>query len=332
MFREKESAERDDMLPFPKKQREVLKWAFFLSLFLLPVLIKDQFYLDTLILIFLWAALGGAWNIVGGYAGQLSIGHGVFFGIGAYTTSLLFINLEVNPWLGTLIGASGSALLALLIGMISIRLKGPFFALATMAIVEVAHLSVLNWRSLTEGAEGLSIPFKPGIQYLMYSERWMYVYAALILMMVVYVTTVFIEKSTLGYHLVAIREDNDAAEAVGVPTLRAKLTAFCISAFLTSLGGSFYALYLNYIDPYNTFSVVFSVEIAMIAIIGGMGTSMGPILGSFLLIPLGQFLRAWMGGGQAGLYMMIYGTVLVVVVIFLPQGIVKAFKSKGIFR
>lgn len=316
------------MLRFIKTQGKFVKWVFFLCLFLLPLLIKDQFYLDTLILIFLWAALGGAWNIVGGYAGQLSIGHGVFFGIGAYTTSLLFTNLGINPWIGSLIGGSISTLVALLIGMISIRLKGPFFALATMAIVEVAHLCALNWRSVTEGAEGLSIPFKPGIQYLMFSDRWMYAYTALILMMIVYVTTVYIEKSTLGYHLVAIREDDDAAEAVGVPTLRTKLVAFCISAFLTSLGGSFYALYLNYIDPYNTFSVVFSVEIAMIAIIGGMGTSMGPILGAFLLIPLSQFLRAWMGGGQAGLYMMIYGTILVVVVLFLPQGIAKTFKAK----
>jgi branched-chain amino acid transport system permease protein len=304
------------------------KLFFFITLFLVPVFVRNQFILDTFILIFLWAALGGAWNIVGGYAGQLSLGHAVFYGIGAYTTSILFINAGISPWFGLILGGLISTFLALFIGAISIRLKGPFFALATIAIIEVAHISAINLRTLTKGAEGLSIPFRPGIQYLMFSERWMYVYAALILMMIVYVTTVCLERSRLGYHLVALREDSDAAESVGVPTLKAKLIAFCISAFLTSLCGSFYALYINYIDPYNTFSAGLSVEIALIAIIGGMGTPIGPILGSFLLTPLGQLLRAWMGGGQAGLYMLIYGSILIVVVIFLPHGIVKEFRQR----
>ncbi len=158
---------------------------FFAILFLIPLLIKNEFVLDTFILILLWAALGGAWNIVGGYAGQLSLGHSVFYGIGAYATSLLFINAGISPWYGMILGTVLSMILALFIGLISIRLKGPFFALATIAIIEVAHISAINLRGLTRGAEGLSIPFKPGIQYLMFSDRWKYAYAALILMMIV---------------------------------------------------------------------------------------------------------------------------------------------------
>ena len=314
-----------DAIKIPGK---LVKVIFFIILFLVPLIVKDQFYLDTFILIFLWAALGGAWNIVGGYAGQLSLGHSVFYGIGAYTTSILFIHAGMIPWWGMLVGALLSSFVALFIGLISIRLKGPFFALATIAIVEVAHILAINLRGITKGAEGLSIPFRAGIQYLMFANRWMYVYAALVLMMIVYGVTVCIEKSTLGYYLIALREDNDAAESVGVPTLKAKLIAFCISAFLTSLCGSFYALYINYIDPYNTFSPIFSVEIALIAIIGGMGTSVGPILGSFLLTPLGQVLRASMGGGQVGLYMVIYGGILIIVVLFLPHGLVKEFRKR----
>ncbi len=311
-----------------KKLIRILKILFFAILFLIPLFVGNEFIIDTLILMLLSAALGGAWNIVGGYAGQLSLGHSVFYGIGAYATSLLFINAGLNPWFGMLLGTLLSVIFALFIGLISIRLKGPFFALATIAIVEVAHISAINLRGLTRGAEGLSIPFRPGIQYLMFSDRWMYAYAALALMMIVYVTTVWLEKSKLGYYLIALREDTNAAEAVGVPTLKAKLLAFCISAFLTSLCGSFYAFYINYIDPYNTFSQGLSVEIALIAIIGGMGTAMGPILGSFLVTTLGQALRAWMGGGQAGLHMLIYGTILIVVVLFLPHGIVKEFGQR----
>jgi branched-chain amino acid transport system permease protein len=212
-------------------------------------------------------------------------------------------------------------LIAVGIGIPCFRLKSHFFALATIAIGEVLRYIASYWRELTQGGVGLLIPFKPGLANFMFRSKLPYAYIALILMLVMLFICYAIRNSRFGFHLISLREDQDAAESLGVKTSRAKLAALVISAFFTSISGTFYAQYLLFIDPATLFSLGFSVELALFAIIGGLGTVVGPILGAFLLTPLDVFLRAWLGGLSAGLNFIVYGLVLMVAVKYFPLGI-----------
>lgn len=289
---------------------------------LLPLSTSNNYYMDIIVQIFMWGAAASAWNIVGGYAGQLSLGHAAFFGIGAYTSSLLFIAFGLSPWIGMLAGGGLSALFALLVGYLSARLRGPFFALATIALAEVLQILAIYWRDLTGGGAGLLLPFKPGLVNFMFESKHTYAYVGLGFLLAVLVVTLAIERSRLGYYLVAIREEEDAARALGVRVLRMKLVAIVISAFFTSLVGSFYAQYILWLEPPYAFSLELSTQFALMAIIGGLGTWVGPLLGAVLIIPLAIFLRAWLGAAASGLYLVFYGMILVIVVLFMRQGIV----------
>ncbi len=290
--------------------------------------ITDKFYLHVLIMMCFYAAASLAWNIVGGFAGQLSLGHAAFFGIGAYTSSLLFVNNGISPWLGMLVGAALATVVAAIVGYPSFRLRGPFFTLVTIAFAEVARILAINAHDLTKGSIGLSVPFRPALQNFIFRETSTYAYVALAFMLIMVLVSLWIERSRLGYYLAALREDEDAAYALGINTARYKLVAVLISAFFTSLAGTFYAQYILYIEPFQVFSLDFSVLLAMMAIIGGLGTVWGPVAGAFLVTPLGEFLRARIGSELQGLHLVIYGTVLIVVVILLPGGIVPSLTAR----
>jgi branched-chain amino acid transport system permease protein len=293
-----------------------------------PFLLQNPFYLNIFILTIFYAALGSAWNIIGGYGGQLSIGHAAFFGIGAYTSTLLYVQLGLSPWYGMFLGALLSTGVAAIVGYPSFRLRGPFFALSTIAFGEVLHLVALNWRSLTKGAEGISIQFKPAMSNMLFVNKLSYVYLILGFLFFILGVVLKIERSRFGYYLLALREDEDAARVIGVNTTRVKLLALMISAFFTSLGGTFYAQYYLLIDPYILFSIEFSFQLALVSIIGGVGTALGPIIGSLLLTPLGEFLRATLGGKHQGIHWIIYAAILLLVVRFIPQGIIEGMKKK----
>lgn len=295
---------------------------FFVFILALPRLTDNDYLRDTAILILLWAAMAGAWNLCGGYAGALSLGHAAFFGIGAYTSTLLFIKLGVSPWLGMLVGAVLATLAGLIIGYLSTRLRGPYFALASLAFAEVVLLAVSRWYDFTRGGEGLPVPFRPGWQNMMFYGKETWIYLVLILVVIVWAVSVYIENSKLGYQLAGVRENEDAAQALGINTHLVKVTAIGLSTFLTALGGTFYAQYVGFVDPYYVLSLDLSVKFALIAIIGGMATALGPLLGSVLLTSLEMYLRATLGAAQSGLYMVIYGFLLIAVVLFIPQGIV----------
>jgi len=226
-----------------------------------------------------------------------------------------------------LAGAVLSVLVAIGIGIPCFRLKSHFFALATIAIGEVLRYLASYWRGLTQGGVGLLIPFKPGIENFMFKSKLPYAYIALALMLVMLFICYGIRKSRFGFHLISLREDQDAAESLGVKTSRSKLIALIISAFFTSITGTFYAQYILFIDPSTLFSLGFSVELALFSIIGGLGTVTGPILGAFMLTPLDVFLRAWLGGVSAGLNFIVYGLVLMVAVMYFPMGIFGWVKS-----
>ncbi len=290
---------------------------------LTPILVRDAYFLDSLVLILLWGALSAAWNVAGGYAGQVSIGHASFFGIGAYSAALTVTRFGGGPWFGMLVGIVISIGAGFIIGFLSNRLKGPYFALSTIAFSQVLLIGVSRWRGFTSGAEGIPVPFRPGFATLGLGHvGW--VYMALAVALVCYAVEVYLERSRVGYQLAGVREDEDAAEALGIPTRRLKVGAVTLSAALTSVCGSLWAQYVGFVDPTYVFSVDLSVRFALNTIIGGMGTALGPFLGSILITSLETYLRATFAGvkaGFTGIYLIIYGTALILVVRFVPDGL-----------
>jgi len=269
---------------------------------------------------FLWASLAAAWNISGGYAGQFSLGHAAYVGIGAYTVALLYINYEISPWIGMAVGALLAALLALFIGSITFKVRGPFYTLITIAVAELLYISAVQLKWLTHGSEGITIPFKPGWINLTFRDRATYVVLALVLTAIIYLITATLERRRIGYYLVAMRENEDAARALGVPVKKVKLLATVLSAFLTAVGGAIYAMYMLFIEPDSVLSFTFSIQPALMSIIGGLGTSLGPLLGSFLLSPLDMFLREYFNQIN-GLNLLIYGFLLIFFVLFWSEGL-----------
>jgi branched-chain amino acid transport system permease protein len=313
---------------FFKTPQGIILLLSFVILLIFPHVVQNPFVLHLLIMMLFYASLGAAWNIIGGFAGQLSLGHAAFFGLGAYTCVLLHHYTGLSPWVGMLLGVLVASLFAAAIGYPCFRLRGPFFTLATIAFAEVLRILVIYFKDFTKGSVGITIPQKMGLTNFMFREKAPYLYIILIFTAGVFLISYLIEKSRFGYHLIALREDEDAAESLGVNTARTKLKAAIISAALTSFGGVFYAQYILFIEPYSEFSLDLSIQFALVPMIGGMGTSIGPIIGSFVLTPLQELLRSWLGGQFAGLYLVIYGIILMLVVIFMPQGILGLIRSR----
>lgn len=310
--------------------RKELAWVGFgfVVLALLPVVFNGSYALGILTLTFFWASASLAWNISGGYAGQFSIGHAAFFGIGAYTSTILFLKFGISPWVGMLAGAVMSGALATLLGLLTMRLRGSFFVMSTLAIWAVAHISAINLRDLTNGTGGLFIPLKPSFGFMVFQSKIAYAYLALAMMAAFFLVSIAIERSAFGYRLVAFREGDDAARAIGISTLRVRVIAFAISAMLTALCGTFHAQYFLYVDPDGVFSLAFSLQVALIAILGGLGKAYGPILGSLLITPLALFLQGGLGGQISGLNLFVYSTVVIVVLMVIPNGIGPTLVSK----
>jgi branched-chain amino acid transport system permease protein len=293
-----------------------------------PLFISNEFYLDGFVLVFLWGAFAGAWNILGGYAGMVSLGHNAFFAIGAYTSTLLFLNFGLSPWLGMIVGAMFAALVGVVLGLICFRLRSHYFALATLAFGQVSFIIAINWRSVTQGAEGLALPIEPDLSNMLFAGKLPYVYMGLILFLIVLAVSFAIEHSRLGYYLTAFRENEDAARALGVRTGRVRLIAIAVSAFLSAVTGTFYAQYVVYIDPISVSRLQLSVQVALFAIVGGLASSLGPAIGAIIFVPITIWLRAKLGTSLPGLHMIIYATVLILVLLYMPKGIYGTLREK----
>ncbi|MBW1736456.1 MAG: branched-chain amino acid ABC transporter permease [Deltaproteobacteria bacterium] len=291
-------------------------------LILVPFFV-GSYFLHVMIIIFFYAFLAESWNILGGLAGQLSLGHGIFFGVGAYTSSIMFIKLNVSPWVGFLVGGVFAAVLGLIISfpVFHYKLRGAYYALVTLAYVEIFEKLALKIEYVG-GALGILIPLRESsLLALQFQSKKPYYYICFALMIISIGITHWAKMSRFGYILSAIKEDEDAAEAVGVNATKYKLIATALSAFLTAMGGVFYAQYTTFIDPKTTLSVFVSIEIVLRPIIGGVGTILGPILGSFVLTPLSELTRLLIGSGQSGVHLLVYGIILIVVCLRAPRGI-----------
>ena len=298
---------------------------FFVSAALAPLVVHDAFLLDSLILILLWGAAAAAWNIAGCYAGQVSLGHSVFFGLGAYAAALVATRWGLSPWIGVVIGALAATATGFVIGYLSNRLRGPYFVLATIAFSQVLLIGASRWRGFTAGSEGIPVPFRPGFWTLGIADKRVWVWLVLAFAVLVYLVQLYLERSRRGYQLAAVREDEDAALSLGVPARWLKVAAIAASAALTAVCGALWAQYVGFVDPVYVFSVDLSIRFALAAIIGGLGTALGPFLGAVLVTTVETYLRARFGGigaGLIGIYLILYGCALIVMVRFAPQGLV----------
>ena len=292
----------------------------------LPLFIQSPTYLHILILLYLYAYLTTSWNLVGGFAGVLPLGHAVFVGIGAYTSTILYLQYGVSPWLGMIAGGLIAVLVGVLIGLPTFKMRGAYFALATIAFGEGMRVMLENIDYIgpfnVNGPRGLQIPpLKIGFWNLLFASKVPYYYIILVMLALVLALTWFISTRKLGYYLYAGGEEPESAMALGVNVARCKLIAMAISAFLTALAGTFWAQFTLFIHPKSVMSLDLSFEIAFIALIGGRGSIAGPVLGALLLRPVSDFSRIYFGSTLPGLHLIIFGVVLILVMLYQPRGL-----------
>jgi branched-chain amino acid transport system permease protein len=286
-----------------------------LGFLLLPLFVRSPYHLHLVILFLLWVGLGQSWNLLGGFTGQVSFGHAAFFGTGAYVTSLLYIGPGVPLVMGGLLGGVFAALLSIPIGFICFRLRGPYFALTILGIAEILRIIAINWRSLTKGPVGVLFPpiFRDKLPF------YYIVLALAVLTMVVVWATL---RSKAGYYFRALRDDQDAANALGINPTRFKLVSLILSAFLTGLLGGFFAPYQGYIDPDVVFSIPdISIAMIVVAVLGGMGNLWGPPVGAIIVVVLSEIFRATLGEA----HLLVYAALMIGIVVFLPEGLVGWF-------
>lgn len=282
---------------------------------------SGRYLLSVGISVLIMALLGQSWNIMSGYAGQFSFGHAAFFGVGAYTSSILYVDYRISPWIGMIAGMCFAAMVGALIGILSFRykLRGDFFALVTLAFAEILRV-LFNNLKLLKGAEGVLIPYREQWTEFQFSEDRTFYF---VLLAMVAIATFFIavmSRRRLGICLVAIKENQGAARSLGVPVLKYKLIAISVSAAFAAMTGTFYAQYYGFIDPGVVFAAAISVEAIVPCIIGGAGTLGGPLLGALIVIPL-QEISNTVFEGTNGLNMIIYGALIVIFVVFCRDGI-----------
>ncbi len=320
--------------------------AILAALLAVPAWVSNPYLLHVLILLFLAVVQGESWNVIGGYTGQYSVGHAAFFGVGAYVTMLL-VAQHVPLSIAFLASGVAAVILAVVVGSITFRLRGPYFVLASIAVAEILRLIALNWKDVTNGAEGILAsdipPLKLGSWLVTdWVSKVPFYYLGLALALITILVNWAVQHSKLGYYFQAIREDQDAAHSLGIPLTTWKNVALVISAFFTAWSGAFYALYVGFVDPPTVLAVEVSVQFVLIAIIGGIGTIGGPVVGALVLVPLSEALRAnvlsdllfktgivsqgspygaFLKENLAHAHALIYGVLVVVVILFMPDGV-----------
>ncbi|GGF78648.1 amino acid ABC transporter permease [Azorhizobium oxalatiphilum] len=296
---------------------------------LLPFGIKDVYTLNILILMLMYAALSQSWNILGGYCGQLSLGHALFFGLGAYTSTLLYTKAGIPPWFGMIAGGLIAAAIALIVGKACFRLAGHYYVIATIVIAETGLLLFHNWE-WAGAATGIELPFGSDswLYFRFARDKLPYFYFVLVFAAITWLVTWKIENSKWGYWWRAVKDNPEAAESLGVQVFNSKMAAAALSAFFTAVGGAFYAQFVAYIDPESVMTFQFSLLMALPAVLGGIGTLWGPALGAAILIPLTELTRAYMGGSGRGIDLIVYGCLIMLIALARPDGLVGLFTRR----
>lgn len=300
--------------------------ALLLALIALPLVASDTFYQRVEALVLLAAISASAWNLIGGYAGQVSVGHAVYFGAGAYASLLVFVKFGWPPIAGAPIGIAVSLVLATLTGVPTFRLSGHYFSMATIAAAELVRLLVSNW-PYVGAAVGMMGPAVPrSVADLQFIDPAVYYWIFLGVLTVLLAITWAMQRSRMGYYLRAINGSERAARSLGVNVRRYKLAALLLSAGFTSLAGTLYALMVGFADPDSTFGILVSVRMLIVAALGGAGTLLGPLLGAFILIPLEETTNAAFGGSGTGITYVVYGAVVLLIARFRPGGLIALFR------
>jgi branched-chain amino acid transport system permease protein len=306
----------------------------FISLFAivfgcLPFATHSGVLLNLLMMALFASLMSQAWNILGGFGGQLSFGHALFFGTGAYAQAIFQIQYGVNPWLALLLAICISSLLGGIIGWISFRygLKGSYFALITLAFAEVFRILSLS-SSMTGAGVGLMLALSESFGNMQFSSKTGYIELILTLNVAALLITLGLKNSRMGAYLQAVRDNEDAAKALGVNPLKVKFFAISMSGALMGAAGCFYVQVFQYIDPNLAYGAHTSVAALVGAIVGGMGTLWGPVLGAFALELLSTLTRNLLGE-LPGINMVVYGGVLILIIMFLPKGLMGLFSSLG---
>ncbi|MGE5552974.1 MAG: branched-chain amino acid ABC transporter permease [Betaproteobacteria bacterium] len=312
----------------PRKTQAALA-VLLLFLIVLPLVVRARFFQHTLIMVVFYALLGEAWNIITGYAGLISIGQAAFFGVGAYVSTFAFVKWGLNPWLGTLLSGLVTMVFGVAVGLPVTRLKGRYFAIATIALSQTMKVVFENWQYVG-AARGIVHPIRDEglLNFQFHTTKLPYYYIILAMLVLTLIGMYLMEKSKLGYYFKAIRENEDVASGLGVNKTYYKLVAIGLSAFITGICGSFLAQYSLYVEPAYVFNHTISVTIALIAVFGGVGHLAGPLLGSALLVPLSEYSRALLGSGGRGIDLMLYGAFIVLICIFEPDGVVGLFRRR----
>lgn len=317
------------MLNLLKSKRKPSIWIFaiiFGLLLLLPIIIKSNYIISVLVYCLVFASFGSAWNLIGGYGGQISWCHSAFAAIGAYTGFICLKFFNISPWLTLPIGVVISFLFATLIGYGTFKLTGAYFSLATMAFAEIIRVLLLFFKKQTGGAAGLYVPYTgQSFKNLAFDNDIPFYYLMLILLGIILLIVGIFEKTKNGNYLRAIKEDEVAAHSLGIETFKVKLKAFQLSAVITSVIGTIYGFFLAFIDPESLCGNDLAVKIGLVAIIGGLGNIAGPVLGAFIIVPLTEFASILFGprGGSQ----LLYGLGIILVVLFMPDGLAQIIKQ-----
>ena len=309
-------------------------FAFLGFLILFPVLSPGQFLLHLMIMIFMHAVISQSWNIIGGFSGQISLGHGAFFGIGAYASSFFYVEFGLTPWIGIIIGILICAVIAILVGIPMLRLSGHYFAIATLLVGISFQIIFQRW-DLVGAASGLWIPLTSEDSYYamqFHSSKAPYYYLFLIFFVIIFFITWLISRSKLGYRLRAVRDDAQAAQSLGIDVAKHKIIAFAISAMMMAPMGSLFAQYILIVDPDRMFNFEISIIALLISVLGGIGYVWGPLVGTIILIPLAEYARIFFGGTGGAVDLMVYGIVLMIICIFKPSGIISLLPNHILHR
>lgn len=295
---------------------------------ILPFVVADNYVVHSAAMVLYFAYMASSWNFVCGYVGQVSLGHAAFSGIAGYASVLLFTGLGLSPWIGMILGGILAAAISVPVGYATFRLKGPYFTLTTIAFAEIMRIWLENTDEFLgiplKGAQGLTVPPVGGSSFLafQFDGKLPYYFIILAMLVAVMAATHVMERSRLGFYLKAIRGNRDGAEALGIDPTRYCLSALALSAFLTGLGGAYYAQLFRYINPERNMGIDLSIDMAVMTIVGGQGTILGPTLGALVLHPVGEVVRATLGGHVLGLHLILYGVVLMLAVLYFPKGII----------